>query len=225
MDLPGPSGDALTQPARRRIFALLVELRRQASTEELANRLGLHPNGVRRHLQRLAQAGLVQRRSERAARGRPGDRWALAPGAHPGGERPRAYADLARWLARATPTGAALLREIERAGKQIGRDLVPEAGDDPIENFHRVLIALGFQPRLEIKGADRFVCRLDNCPYSDSVHENAEVICTLHRGITIGLLAELDPRARLKRFEPHDPDQAGCVVEVGIAAGQGGDGG
>jgi hypothetical protein len=47
------------------------------------------------------------------------------------------------------------------------------------------------------------------------VRKNADVVCTLHRGITIGLLSVLDPAAKLIRFEPRDPDRAGCLVEVG----------
>jgi len=31
---------------------------------------------------------------------------------------------------------------------------------------------------------------------------------------TAGLLAEVDPQAKLMRFEPHDPEHAGCLVEV-----------
>ena len=56
MDLPVPSRDALAQETRARLFALLVELRRSAGTDELADELGLHPNGVRNHLERMEQA-------------------------------------------------------------------------------------------------------------------------------------------------------------------------
>lgn len=63
MDLPGQSGDALAQPTRARLFAELARLRRPAGTEELARLLDLHPNGVRRHLERLREAGLVRRDS------------------------------------------------------------------------------------------------------------------------------------------------------------------
>ena len=41
--------DVLAQPTRARLFALLGELKRPAGTVELADRLGLHPNGVRIH--------------------------------------------------------------------------------------------------------------------------------------------------------------------------------
>jgi predicted ArsR family transcriptional regulator len=216
MDAPDPSArGVLAQPTRARIFALLVELRGAAGTEELARRLDLHPNGVRRHLERMMKAGLVERRRPRGGRGRPRDRWCLAPDAHPGGERPAAYADLAGWLARAIPAGSRRLSEIERTGREIGRELAPRNPDDRLEGFRRTLTALGFQPQLEAGVEGELRCRLGNCPYRDAVRENAEVVCTLHRGITVGLLAELEPNAALRRFEPHDPDRAGCLVEIG----------
>lgn len=215
MDLPQPGGGALAQPTRARVFAFLVEKRGAASTEEVAERLGLHPNGVRRHLERLQEEGLVVRSRVRAGQGRPRDSWSVAPGARPEGERPRAYADLARWLVRAISTGPARQREVERVGREIGRELAPaDPAADPVEAFREVLAAMGFEPRLEPNAGDGFRCCLGNCPYRDSVRESAEVVCGLHRGLTVGLLAGLDPGAELVAFEPHDPERAGCVVEV-----------
>lgn len=214
MDAPTPSGDVLAQPTRARIFGLLQECNGAAGTEELAERLDMHPNGVRRHLERLQSAGLIERRSVRGRTGRPRDQWLVAAGAHPGGERPKAYSDLARWLARATPAGPGRLREVERTGREIGRELAPEGADDPPESFRRIFTVLGFQPAMDVKRPGEFACRLENCPYRDSVRENPDLICTLHHGITAGFLAEVDPQAKLMRFEPHDPERAGCLVEV-----------
>src|SRR5947209_14471107 len=99
MDAPARPDDALAQPTRRRVFDVLGELRRPTGTDELAQRLALHPNGVRTHLERLSEAGLVERRRTRQARGRPRDMWTIAADAQPGGEKPSGYVDLARWLA------------------------------------------------------------------------------------------------------------------------------
>src|SRR5215217_939425 len=78
------AGDALAQPTRAQLFALLSQLRRPAATDELAQRLDLHPNGIRLHLERLEADGLVLRERERQARGRPRDTWSSSPGAtHP----------------------------------------------------------------------------------------------------------------------------------------------
>jgi predicted ArsR family transcriptional regulator len=220
MDLPPPGEGALAQPKRAEIFAFLVERRGPAGTDEVAEHFGLHPNGVRRHLERLLEGGFVTRTRLRAGKGRPRDSWAIASDAHPGGVQPRAYADLAKWLARAIPTSARRLREVERAGEEIGRELAPTAGGDTAEDLRGALAALGFEPTLE-RDEGGFSCSLGNCPYRDSVRESADVVCTLHRGITAGLLAGLDPEAKLAGFEPRDPDRAGCLIEVsGTAAGR-----
>ena len=214
MDLPNSIDDPLTQPTRARIFALLAELKEPVGTDDLAKRLGLHPNGVRAHLERLQEAGLVERGRERAGRGRPGDRWNIAPDAQPSGQAPAAYASLAVWLARAVPAGPTLLREVERAGREIGREVAPKRGGEPAEGLRQSFAALGFQPSMRVKADGGLICRLDNCPYRDSVRENPDIVCTLHRGITVGVLEKLDPKAKLTGFEPHDPDRAGCLVEV-----------
>jgi predicted ArsR family transcriptional regulator len=213
MDLPVPAEDALAQPTRAQIFSFLVERRGPAGTEEVAEHFGLHPNGIRRHLERLLEGGFVTRGRIRAGQGRPRDSWAVSPDAQPGGQRPRAYSDLAGWLARAIPANASRLREVERAGEEIGAELAPSPSGDPAQDLTDALAALGFEPTLN-RGEEGFTCRLDNCPYRDSVLENQAVVCGLHRGITAAILAELDPAAEMTEFEPRDPEQAGCVIGV-----------
>lgn len=211
--------DPLSQPTRARLFTELRELRRAASTEELAGALGLHVNGVRRHLEQLEAAGLLERRRTRHGRGRPRDEWAIAPDADPAGERPQAYTELSSWLARAIPPSPGRLRQVESTGRQIGRELAPAGAEDVATGVGDVFAALGFRPAIEPVGEAGFCCTLGSCPYRDSVPENPEVICALHRGITRGLLDELAPEARLERFEPHDPQRAGCVVEASVPTG------
>lgn len=205
----------LAQPTRRRLFALLSELGGTAGTDALADRLGLHPNGVRIHLRRLRDAGLLLHRRVPGARGRPRDEWAISPIARPGGDPPHAYAALARWLAAAVPATPSRLREVEATGRRIGRRLTDPAGEPPEQTLADAFAALGFQPRLARQPDGRLDCRLRNCPYRDAVRENRDVVCTLHRGITRGLLDRIAPTATLLRFVPRDPDTAGCEVDLG----------
>jgi predicted ArsR family transcriptional regulator len=210
----GRADDPLGQPTRARLFALLEEARQPLGSERLAAELGLHVNGVRRHLERLEAAGLVARAKVRGARGRPRDQWSIAAATGPGGRRPEAYGDLARWLTRALARGPGGLAQLERSGREIGRELAPADSDPSAESFRAALAALGFQPELEVDEEGTARCKLCNCPYRDSVVESPDVVCTLHRGITAGLVDVLAPGGSLTVFEPHDPDRAGCEVVV-----------
>lgn len=214
MDLPARPDDPLAQPTRARLFALLCELRRPASTEELAERLELHPNGIRVHLDRLRDERMVARERDPQPRGRPRDMWLISADAAPAAGPPTGYRQLGRWLVRAIAAGTTSLAKIESLGRQIGHELAPQPQNTPETSLHAALAALGFQPRRESHAPQRLTYRLCNCPYRDAALENPEVICRLHRGITRGLLDELGTSSKLTAFEPHDPAQAGCLLEI-----------
>jgi predicted ArsR family transcriptional regulator len=215
MDIPQRPDEELAQPTRARLFSVLSELRRPAGTAELAQRLALHPNGVRMQLERLRAAGLVVRQRTRQARGRPRDMWSIAPDARPGGDPPSAYADLGRWLARVVSPRKIEPRAVEATGREIGRDLAPEGDAGSAEQkMHAALVALGFQPQREVNPAGRLTYRLCNCPYRDAVRDSKQTVCTLHRGMTRGLLDAISPQTKLAGFVPRDPYAAGCLIEL-----------
>lgn len=215
VDVASEPGDALAQPTRARLFALLGQLRRPVPTGELAKLLSLHPNGVRLHLERLHEAGLVLRERERLTRGRPRDTWSIDPTAQPGGDPPTGYAELAGWLARTLADGGTRVRDIEETGREIGRELAPTGPDaGPERRMRDALASLGFQPEQVPTGPDRLTYILRNCPYRDVARERQAFICGLHRGITQGLLDAIDPATELVGFEAKDPDRAGCLIQL-----------
>jgi hypothetical protein len=55
----------------------------------------------------------------------------------------------------------------------------------------------------------------EQLPVRESVRQNQPVVCSLHRGLVRGLLDRVAPDAVLERFVPHDPDDAGCEIEIG----------
>jgi predicted ArsR family transcriptional regulator len=220
MKVPANSDDdALAEPLRARLFGALGELRRPATTQELAARVERHPNTVRIHLHRLADAGLLERRVTPQQRGRPRDEWAIARDAQPGGRPPEAYLQLSRWLTRAAGVSGDIA-SIERAGREIGRELAPEASArGTAAAMQDALIAFGFAPRPEQVAPRRLRFTLTNCPYREAVRQNQAVVCRLHRGITTGLLERVDPAARLGDFVAKDPYEAGCLIELeGVAS-------
>lgn len=216
-----PRGDA-------RLIALLRRETAPRDTKSLADRLRLHPNGVRDRLRVLETRGLVVRGNEQGATGRPRDVWSLAPKAIAATDRPLTGWAMARSLARAIPATRAGLEQVEAAGVDMGLELACQVGldpaDGPVGELGRALEALGFEPERDADGADvRY--RLMTCPYADVVRESPAVVCSLHRGVVRGVLACIDADAEVTAFEPHDPDVAGCVVAVRLGDAQAQDAG
>lgn len=215
MDVPTGSADVLAQPTRARLFALLEELARPAGTDELARTLDLNVNGVRAHLERLREAGLIERERERHGRGRPRDTWSISADASPGGTPPSGYVDLGRWLTRVLAGGKSGVRDVEAIGRQIGRELAGDTASDAVEPLlYARLVAMGFQPRRSPDRDRTLTYELANCPYRDAVREDQAVVCGLHRGLTRGLLDVLSPQTELAAFIPKDPFAAGCLITL-----------
>jgi predicted ArsR family transcriptional regulator len=214
---PTPDPDPLAQSTRARLLELLDELGGSATSEDLAGRLSRHRSGVRVHLERLEAAGLVERRRVRQARGRPRDLWSITPAGRRARRRPDASAELAGWLAGAIPARPGRLREVEAAGRRLGQRLALGDAELPLEDrFEQLLAALGFEPQSRPAGADGVCFELGNCPYGSAVRANQPIVCTLHRGLTRGVLDRLAPQAALRSFVPKDPDRAGCLIEIGL---------
>ncbi|MDQ5894528.1 MAG: hypothetical protein QG596_789 [Actinomycetota bacterium] len=216
MDVTADSNDVLVQPTRARLFASLNDLKRPAETDELASLLDMHPNGIRNHLERMLEAGLVTREPRRHGRGRPRDVWAIDPEAAPGGDPPTAYSELSGWLVEAVERGIANPEEIEKLGRSIGVGLADRQGDGlaPEIRFRNALTAMGFQPSRSHNPDKTVTYCLNNCPYRDTARTGQPLICGLHRGITAGLIESIEPESEMIGFLIREPDRAGCEIRI-----------
>ncbi|MFJ8091310.1 helix-turn-helix transcriptional regulator [Streptomyces griseofuscus] len=141
-------------PRRRAVLDVLRAAPAPLGVTETAERLGVHPNTVRFHLDALVAEGLVERRAEASTGpGRPRTVYTVRPGMDRGGAR--GYLLLARMLlSRWTSADPAEAREQAMGtGREWGRFLV-----DPLPPFERptaqrsvtrllaLLADLGFEP-------------------------------------------------------------------------------
>ena len=212
MEAREDSRSALAPSTRARLLELLGRRGRPVSTGELGELTGLHPNGVRAHLQALLRGGLVVRGRERGARGRPRDLWSATRTPAPGAEL-RPYVDLSRWLAGAIGRGG--IAAVERAGRRTGRELARNgARAAPVEAIEESLAALGFAPRRGARSRELVTFRLGNCPYSEALSDAPAAVCALHRGITAGLLEVAYAGATLDRFTPRERPDGECVIAI-----------
>lgn len=188
------------------------------SIVELADRLGVHPNTVRFHLETLVQNDQVERvDTDRRVPGRPAQLFRAVRGMDPTG--PRHYRLLAEVLAQELADRPNPCRRAAEAGRAWGRRqgaarseagagtgaAEPEPGE-PVLRLVALLDELGFAPeRREENGRTRIGLR--HCPFLELAENTAQVVCPLHLGLMQGAMESWGAPMTVDRLEPFaEPD-------------------
>jgi predicted ArsR family transcriptional regulator len=170
-----------------------VRVHGPARINDIAERLGLHPNTVREHLDALVADGLAETTTGPArGRGRPAKLFRATPAADPSPAN-REYAGLATALAgHLARTSRDPEADARAAGRNWGHELARESGcnpDDPHGSVLALLARLGFDPH---DGGRAGGVALRQCPLLDAARRYPTVVCQVHLGIVEGALEEID---------------------------------
>jgi len=227
--MPGvdaPRLDVLKALGDNTRYAIYLELARSSSprsTAEIAEALGLHPNTVRPHLERMREVGLLEVASDgRGTVGRPQHRYALASDAPSLGLEPAAYPMLSAMLVQAAAAAGVGPDQAAAAGSEHGRTLgrqaataEPSNGRPPGRRCAAALVALlselGFDPAA-VEDDGLLTVAFTHCPFQDLAEAHPDVVCHLHRGLIQGFVEEIGP-ASVERFGTL-ADRDPCRVEL-----------
>lgn len=200
---PPPLGES-----RSRVLGALQEADGPLGVAEVAERLRLHPNTARFHLDALVREGMAERAVEdRQQPGRPRALYtATAPSSRAGERSYRLLAEiLASYVAAEVPQPA---RAALDAGRAWGRYLTERPPpfrrvDAPAatQQLVRTLDEIGFAPESVSTGRSQQI-RLHHCPFRETAEEHREVVCSIHLGLMQGLLSELDAPVTTERLDP-----------------------
>ena len=200
-------------------YAIYLELARAPAplaTAQIADTLGLHPNTVRPHLDRLRDVGLLEVVTDtQGAVGRPQHRYSLAPDAPSLGFEPPAFPVLARMLLRVAASAAVPAAEAVEAGREQGSAAAAVRPPGTCaEALTQELTALGFDPAAVVD-EDGATIAFTRCPFRELAEANPELVCSLHRGLVEGF-AEARGDGQVVAF--HDiADRTPCQVEIATA--------
>lgn len=186
---------ALGDNTRYAIYLELARSPRPLATADVATVLGLHPNTVRPHLERMRDVGLLQVQSDtKGGVGRPQHLYTLAADAPSLGLEPASFPILARMLLRlAAATGADAADALD-----VGRDQGRADGDrlrhrGCLSAVVAQLDAMGFDPALlidddPVAGAEAVSIAFAHCPFRDMAEQRPDLLCSLHRGLVEGVV-------------------------------------
>lgn len=206
---------ALGDNTRYAIYLELARAPRPRSTNEIASTLGLHPNTVRPHLERMREVGLLESRPDtRGTVGRPQNLYSLAPDAPSLGLEPAVYPMLARMLLELAADAGLEGEPVIEAGRDQGRRLAhrPDVRTPCAEAAIAMLDELGFDPA--VAGDDEeLTVAFGHCPFADLARSNPDLVCSLHRGMLEGFVDEVGG-SRVEDFHDlahREPCQASLV--------------
>lgn len=201
-------------------YAVYLELARSTvplSTSDVAEVLGLHPNTVRPHLERMRDVGLLDVEIDsRGSVGRPQHRYWVADDAPTLGLEPSSFRLLATLLAGVAAAHQPNPDEVAGVGRQRGRLAAAEREDeDPVAGATRTpdsptgpaggsrtpasacvrglvaeLAELGFDP-VTSDDAGTTTVAFTRCPFIELATVFPDLVCHLHRGIVEGFVAQV----------------------------------
>ena len=183
---------ALSDNTRYAIYVELARTTAARSTQEIADELGLHPNTVRPHLERMRDVGILQVETDsRGTVGRPQHRYRVAPDAPGLGIDPPAWQTLARMLADVAAFMAPEQVDVVAMGTEQGRAAAERRRGTPcVAALTDALAELSFEPAGGEDGRTTTIA-FTNCPFRDLAEAYPELVCNLHRGFIEGFVEEL----------------------------------
>jgi predicted ArsR family transcriptional regulator len=202
---------------RQDVLAALRSAGAALTVVQIADRLGIHPNTVRFHLDKLVESGRVERlRTEPGRPGRPAFRFRMAPGMDTTG--PRRYRLLAELLLAEVAHGRHPRARAEAAGRSWGAALGGPGDartDDPLDRLASVLADLGFAPEPP-EGTAPATIGLRHCPFLELVPVGPGLVCQVHLGLMRGALQAWSSAVTVDRLQPFaGPDR--CVAHLAAA--------
>ena len=187
---------ALGDNTRYAIYLELARSVRPLATADISESLGLHPNTVRPHLERMREAGLLDVEvGGRGDVGRPQHRYSVAKNAPSLGFEPPTMPVLARMVLAMAARLQASADDAEVVGRAEGVARATPYAQAPstLEALVADLDRLGYDPLVTDSpdDPDAAVVAFAHCPFADLAEQHPELVCGLHRGLVAGFVAEM----------------------------------
>ncbi|WP_433338498.1 helix-turn-helix transcriptional regulator [Spirillospora sp. CA-294931] len=178
----------LQDPVRRGLYAYVVAQDREVSRNEAAEAAGVQRTLAAFHLDRLAEAGLLDTVSRRLTgrsgpgAGRPAKLYRRSGAEHAISLPPRDYRTVAALLAEAADE-AGLDERLQELARRRGRAASAPCRD--LDEAAALLAERGYEPRA-VDGA----VRMRNCPFHAVAEEFPPLVCGMNLALLEGLLEE-----------------------------------
>ena len=206
---------------RQQVLDVIQRAADPVGVSEIADRIGVHPNTVRFHLDALVGDGIVERVPDTpSGPGRPRAGYRPRPGlARGSARRYRVLAEIL--LSHLSATSDDPAAAATAAGRTWGAHLVPRRApsqavtrDDAVDRLTAMLRDLDFAPE-PVAGDDGSPdrIRLRHCPFLELAEPHRDLVCPLHLGLMQGALTELRAPVAVTALTPF-AEATACLAHL-----------
>jgi predicted ArsR family transcriptional regulator len=192
---------ALADPTRFAIYQYVAASKDSLSVQEIAEHFAIHPNVARLHLSKLEDVDLIKSFPDKTGKGgRPSRLYALSDQVVSLQFPPRNYqllADIAleSLLSFGEAGEQALIKMGHRMGLEMAKQAIHQhpinlAGatvEEILNHIHRLVIAQGLKPDIEVVDGGVVRFRVFNCTFSETAKRFANSVCKLHNAMLSGI--------------------------------------
>jgi predicted ArsR family transcriptional regulator len=211
----------LAEPTRQRLYLYLRERREPVGREEAARQTGVKPRLAAFHLDRMADAGLLDVEYRRLSgrigpgAGRPAKVYSVSPRSFSVEIPQTRYALAASMMATVLSAGgsraggAESLQDVAASvGENIGGEIRRRARTKGARQkaVQRKLTQLGYEPQVQESGE----WRMRNCIFSELSMSHRELVCPMNAAFVTGLL----DGAHLSLHVERRTERPGCCVRL-----------
>ena len=214
----GAMSDSIYGGRRAYVVEILRSAKEPLSVVDIAERVGIHANTARFHLESLVDAGLATREAEISSQ--PGRRRILyaATESNQARERSQGYRLLAQILvgaiaAKASDEGAGMYQVGVYWGDYLTSRPTPFEKLDESTIDRRMLDQIDpdwFEPELVPGSPSQLI--FHHCPFVDAARTHPGIVCRMHGGMINGSLAELRSCQRVVELRPMSEGQECCAL-------------
>jgi len=206
---------ALADPTRFSIYQFVAYSKDPITVQEVADHFSIHPNVARLHLTKLEDVHLLTAVTDKSGKGgRPSRLYSLSDQVVSLQFPPRDYqllADIAieSLLSLGEAGKAALINMGHRIGTEMAKRAVAQSGiqlktatmDEKLHLIHRLVVAQGLKPDIEVLSDGVLRFRVNNCTFSDSAKKYTSSVCHMHNALLMGIFETYLGKIELREDE------------------------
>jgi predicted ArsR family transcriptional regulator len=211
----------LADPTRFSIYQYIVSRHRAVTVQEVAEQFDIHPNVARLHLTKLEDVNLLTSASEKTGKGgRPSRLYSLSDQVISLQFPPRDYQLLANIaIDTLLSLGEAGQKALYEMGRKFGHEAARQAiekermsitsmsVEDKISSIHRLVLAQGLNPDIELIDEHNIRFRVYNCTFKEVASRNPQSVCQMHHALLLGI------------FETYFGENISLIEETSMLAG------